>query len=419
MTTYAGPPIRSLLSILLLCLWIGTQVAHAATVNATSCSQTDVQNAVNSANNGDTVVVSGTCSIAWGSAVSIPGTKGITVNGGGNVTLTLNGFNIAQNSSTSSRITGFNFTSPGNGNGGAFALKIGGSPTNAPYRIDHNKFTSSAQAVYVEVDGNGPGLIDHNSFTAGSGSEMIHNMGANPGGLACNMTGWSNDVVPGSSLMVFIEDNTYTNANPGYAYGASAVQSYYGARTVFRHNTLYLTQIDQHGTAGAEWTRWWEIYNNTFTTKSGDNQGVYIVLRGGSGVAFNNAHTGPDAGYGGLQMQDESGQLCGRVGHGINDTSSPAYFWGNTDTNTSDGKMMVESDPGITYFVSASQPSTLTRCESAADVSAGCPVSYSYKPYVYPYPLDANGLPSPSGSSSSSPGPQTPAPPTNLSGTVH
>ena len=128
MTTYAGPPIRSLLSILLLCLWIGTQVAHAATVNATSCSQTDVQNAVNSANNGDTVVVSGTCSIAWGSAVSIPGTKGITVNGGGNVTLTLNGFNIAQNSSTSSRITGFNFTSPGNGNGGAFALKMAALP---------------------------------------------------------------------------------------------------------------------------------------------------------------------------------------------------------------------------------------------------------------------------------------------------
>ena len=59
-------------------------------------------------------------------------------------------------------------------------------------------------------------------------------------------------------------------------------------------------------------------------------------MRGGSGVAFNNAHSGPDAGFGGLQMQDESGQLCGRVGHGINDTSSPAYFWGNTDTNTSD-----------------------------------------------------------------------------------
>jgi hypothetical protein len=34
--------------------------------------------------------------------------------------------------------------------------------------------------------------------------------------------------------MVFIEDNTFDNTDTTYIY--SAVQSYYGARTVFRYN---------------------------------------------------------------------------------------------------------------------------------------------------------------------------------------
>jgi hypothetical protein len=37
-----------------------------------------------------------------------------------------------------------------------------------------------------------------------------------------------------------------------------------------------------------------------------------------------------------------------------------------------------------------SHPSTLTRCQTAADVTAGCPVTYTYTPYTYPHPLDTS-----------------------------
>ena len=46
-------------------------------------------------------------------------------------------------------------------------------------------------------------------------------------------------------------------------------------------------------------------------------------------------------------------------------------------------------------YSSAGQPSTMQRCESAADLSAGCPVTYTFTPLTYPYPLDSNGLPNP------------------------
>src|SRR4029453_1695883 len=54
-------------------------VARAATVSVASCSQSAVQAAVNSAQNGDTVAVpSGTCT--WSSAIELP-TKDLTLMG--------------------------------------------------------------------------------------------------------------------------------------------------------------------------------------------------------------------------------------------------------------------------------------------------------------------------------------------------
>lgn len=56
--------------------------SEAATINATSCLQSDVQNAINSASNEDIVTVpAGNCS--WSSGVSIPNTKALTLQGAG------------------------------------------------------------------------------------------------------------------------------------------------------------------------------------------------------------------------------------------------------------------------------------------------------------------------------------------------
>jgi len=121
------------------------------------------------------------------------------------------------------------------------------------------------------TSGNGPGLIDHNAFTAGCASEIIHNLG---GG------GWSDDVVPGSLNMLFIEDNTFTNAGGGCV--VQAEEGYTNSRGVFRHNTLFGVANDVHG--GTNGGRWWEFYENIYNLGNLGSLPNFIQFRGGSGL---------------------------------------------------------------------------------------------------------------------------------------
>jgi len=173
-----------------------------------------------------------------------------------------------------------------------------------------------------------------------------------------------------------------------------------------RHNRSNFSQVDQHGTVGLPWARWWEIYENTFYSR-GLNQCCYMALRGGSGVVWGNIHADTNEVRGGIGLHVEatgcsganqpSGYpVTGQIGRGINQKVSPAYFWNNSSD------MPVEVGQGgrclaqnFDYFVSSSQLAKLRRCESRADQVAGCPVAYSYTPFPYPFPLDGNGLPSP------------------------
>lgn len=384
---------------------------HANTINAVSCSLTDAQNAVNSANNGDTVVIpSGVCS--WGGGtVTIPTTKGITLSG---TAVTITGsshITINANATTTTRVTGFILTGawPCCGNS---AIAAYGSPGQATYRIDHNTITGDPATngqTLIQIQNNGPGLIDHNTLSAPNNSEVIHNFGLGSNGN----NGWVDDVVPGSSQMVFVEDNTITNT--GTSFLCSAVQSYYGARTVIRHNTLSFCQVDQHGTAGNVGARWWEIYENTFQP-GGNNQSNYAQIRAGSGVFFNNHVVGVNTGPAIAQFaeEDTSAPQCDttnniclyQIGRGVyptnppaNDgTSSPAYYWGNDSTINLQLNGMTSNTSVVTnrdFFSSTTQPATLKRCESSADVTAGCPVSYSYTPFAYPHPLQSVASPLP------------------------
>src|SRR5262249_5758484 len=144
-----------------------------------------------------------------------------------------------------------------------------------------------------DISGNAPGLIDHNSFNAPTNSEMIHQLGLGPS----DNSGWTDDIIPGSSNAVYIEDNTFKNndpslvtSNPAYFWGNSAIQGYYGARTVLRYNNFSMSQIDMHG--GVIGARWWEVYDNTWSVVTNGNQDRYIGMRAGSGVIFNNHETG-------------------------------------------------------------------------------------------------------------------------------
>jgi hypothetical protein len=76
-------------------------------------------------------------------------------------------------------------------------------------------------------------------------------------------SGCKDGIVPGGPGAVYLEDCRSINndpnldtANPAYFWGNSAIQPYYGARTVFRHNYLHMSHVDQHGTGGMIGVRW-------------------------------------------------------------------------------------------------------------------------------------------------------------------
>jgi hypothetical protein len=342
-------------------------------VTAASGSSPDVQAAIDAAPNGATInVPAGVWS--WATPVTLPATKGITLSGSG---ATVTGKVVLnQNATTSSRVTGFAFVTPTTTPYVGNDLAVSGSPSSAPFRVDHNTFTStSGGSVLVDISGNAPGLLDHNAFNAPANSEMIHQLGLGPS----DSSGWMDDIVPGSASAVYLEDNTFTNndpallnTNPAYFYGNSAIQGYYGCRTVLRHNTFSMSQIDMHGgTLGA---RWWEVYANTFTTVPNGNQDRYVGMRAGSGVIFDNHKVGPmDEGGGSINLALEATDAFAyRPGRGKNLTLDPAYVWGN------DAVMPVTSGSEIvlgTDFYEVARP--------------------AYAAFRYPYPLTSAGLPDP------------------------
>jgi len=357
-----------ILSKTLLALMVSTGIAGAYTSNngvfSTNGSTSDVQAAINAAAAGNTVMVPAGSFSGWNINVSTP----VVLQGAGQGSTTIqgNGINAVLSvnaTGTAARITGFTF------DGG------------------------TTQSILVQFSGNSPELVDHCTFIGGNASEMIHNMGMGPS----DVSGWTNDLTPGSANALYIEDCTFTK-NPladQYFWGTSAIQGYYGARTVIRHCTFNYCQIDQHGNVGLVGARWWEFYNNTFYVPSNGNQSNFFALRGGSGVVFNNHMSGgPNVGGGTIELYSDNTNDPATDGPGagifINGAPSftvlsPAYIWGNDSTMpvTSGSSNIVE---GRDYFVSSTQPTSMKISETAAQAAKGGSV-YSYAPYVYPHPL--------------------------------
>jgi hypothetical protein len=390
-TDYTGP--KSMLIKILSLSFLIAFGAEAAT-NDREGSATEIQHRINAAANGAVVKIPAG-SFTWERGITIEG-KGVTLEGEGQGVTTIRNasghslISVSCGSRSSTRITGLTLL-------GDHAVAISGSKASAPYRVDHCTFDdgTTAQAILVEVRGNGPGLIDQCKFVAGAASEMIHNYGMG----AENTSGWSDEVIPGSAAAVYIEDCIFSK-NPladQYFWGTAAIQSYYGARTVMRYCQLNYCHIDQHGNKPPLYgARWWEFYNNTFSVPPNGNQSNYFALRGGSGVVFNNhVSGGPNAGAGQIQLYSNetiNPPLCG-PGAGIfvngNRSNSPVYIWGN------DAEMEVVSGSsnaiaGRDFLVSATQPARLMRYQQASDNST---TTYSYTPFEYPHPLrrgDAN-----------------------------
>ena len=369
--------------IKLFCLSFLMAFSANAAVYESDGSAADVQRKINSAADRAVVKIPAG-SFVWAQGVTIAG-KGVTLEGAGAGLTTIKNasghplISVSSISRSGTRITGVTFV------GSDHVLLIVGPKNSAPYRVDHCSFDDGAlQAIFVEVGGNGPGLIDECQFVAGSASEMIHNYGLG----ADNASGWSDDIAPGSGGALYIEDCTFSK-NPlsdKYFWGTSAVQGYWGSRTVMRHCILNACQIDQHGTKGMIGARWFEFYDNTFYTPPGMYQSNSFDLRGGSGVVFNNVSTGSNLqpGGAGIDLRDENGgDRPLYLGRGIHQNYSPVYLWNNDPAMkvfSGSSNVVAKRD----FFVSMTQPSKLLRFEQATDNGS---TTYSYTPCQYPHPL--------------------------------
>lgn len=389
--------------------------SKAANINAASCSQTDVQSAINAAADGDRVLVpAGSCT--WTTTISWSG-KDLTLegNGIGSTIITINGPTPAiESNATASRVTGFEFILTSGDN----ILYMRGQG----FRVDHNKFTNSTGSrkvgVYV-AGGTGishpTGVVDNNDFF----NCRVLLLGTLAlGGLTAN-TIWASDALLGNADaqtgVVYVEDNIFTRTISG-----NTMDTNYAGRYVFRYNTVSASNIEVHSLQGCAMptpagnseraSRSWEVYENTFDAPSGF--WVAAFIRGATGVMFNNTITGYSNGIliDNRRSFSNAGAPCGQCGNGdlvghdgdidppnngwwcrdqigrgkdaflLTDSANypaqaddPAYFW----NNTLDGSPV---SPIVDDALSA------THIQEGRDYFDGT-AKPGYTPFAYPHPL--------------------------------
>jgi hypothetical protein len=363
-------------------------------------------------------------------------TKGITLNGNGCVitfttvsSIQVGVLALYPDTVASLTVTGFTFQTcfPD----GQYPIGVhlaSGPPYDQAFRIYNNTFSDNgAGGTCIEFSGLGPGLVDHNAFTTSvSASEVIHLIGGSASCTSC----WTEDVVPGSANMIIFENDVWTESS-GYC---QVEEGNYGAVFVIRYSTFNSCQGDVHG--GPPSNRWVELYHNTYNNCC--SSGSDYDFRGGSGMIWGNSRTGTAQGNTSVGPICGSSDTCGsypvqyQFGMGLKGTNyTPVYIWGNDSsiqsTSNNDSTLV---QVGSAYnvcsglsgdlcnaIVTTSAPSSWLRCESAADISAGCPVTYSYTPYTYPHPMDdcpASTFGTVSGGCAA-----PPSPPTNVAAVAH
>lgn len=279
--------------------------SHATTINVVnangqpSCEQADVQAAINAASDGDIVSMStGTCK--WTIQVSMTN-KGITIQGAGidqtiivdNVTNYKSPLQIIMTQDKAFRITGLTFdaTQAQALNHSWGQIQITGIAKG--WRVDHIKIDNMSY-VGIAVAGSGGetyGLIDNSIFNkylsySASGVYILGNMSGTPKGDAS----WDLTYTPGTANAVYIENNIFNC----YGMGNGGIDAYGGARYVFRYNQVNGTNVNHHGfdSGGYASPHTFEIYNNTFNNTGSNIFTTIGLLRGGTGVIFNNTITG-------------------------------------------------------------------------------------------------------------------------------
>jgi hypothetical protein len=396
---------------LILALLVLVGVAHATVRTAATCAAADFNTQITASADGDTVqgpASPGT--VTWSTNITF--TKNIILNGRGCI-VTSSGSNIINATTTATASTHLeieNFTFNGTANG---KVTVRFSPTGQTWLVHDNTFNGCDACI--QTNGFGGGVIYHNTLT--DATALAEEITINGGGGPSDMTGRTNDVTPGGLNLVYIEGNTITGTTTSnYAF----FQTYYGGRFVARFNDFINAGVETHGSSpgtctGENGARWFEFYNNHHTHPNGNT--VPIKIRGGSGIIFGNDTTVsgqniiltddcPSGTWPIQAMLSQGIEPAASTGTSTSDPTkwNPLYAWNNPGfTALVQGTTLVQvgsaalvcSNPGskcdgIVTTPAKTFPTSLLRCESAADVTAGCPVTYSYSPAACPNP--ATGL---------------------------
>jgi len=361
-----------------LFLFICVPSAYADTHAAASCSVIDVTSAITAASDGDTVTIpSGTCS--WATSVSIPSSKGITLQGAGiGSTIIQDGTGAYSNvlrvyTATASqpvRVTAIEFDAQATVKSGLYSqIYVSGDAPD--FRIDNCKFDDmKSRGIIAHAGGNELyGLIDHCEFVApyAAGVQGVTTLGEGPeSGIQ-----WTRAYTPGTANAIYTEDCTFT-----YSYlNDGATDNYGGARYVFRNNIVNGTMMGGHH--GADSGGYYsghtaEYYNNVMT--SDEYRGIYY--RGGTGFIFNNTFTGTISRpidtsnyctcYGISSCSSYWGQCdtypcTQQVGRTTGEVLAPLYTWNNTETAG-------EVDIDVYNFSGCSSPSVYDHIQEERDI---------------------------------------------------
>jgi hypothetical protein len=377
-------------SLLLLC-----GPAFAATINAASCSQTDVASAIASASAGDTVTVpAGTC--AWTSHT----VTGITLIGAGKgssggTVITSGTVTVTKHATQNTRFSGFRMT------GTDDHILITGSASNKPFRVDHVYMTlSNTMTLYVRANG---GLIDHVDFYSSSATY------ADTIKLMLDPSEWSSSWTAAQSMgtadtngdkNIYFEDDTWTNFNE------IAFDCDNGSRAVVRHSTMTDSGFTAHGggsgTSGNDTSsvgcRHMEFYNNAFVRVSNAAAvNKWIWWRGNGGVFANNvvprADSPDGSSYPGkpeivmsVGCQQGSYPIRYAVGQSTDTPDAtpdyPTLIFGNTGSGTTDGDFLsIRENPNN----ACASPGTYIQAGRDYQTSN----TWGWAPYTYPHPLQS------------------------------
>jgi hypothetical protein len=301
---------RWMFCALLLIVLFGSE-AHAGTVTAASCNQSDVSKALSSATAGGTTVIipAGTCT--WSSTLSytqvgnliIQGSGNQSTLGGGDQTIIVDNvsktgspnqsLSIHTISNATFRITAITFQggTPKTIQGFAGSLRIDGNSQSV--RVDHMHFWN-LNDVGVQLDGWEYGVVDHCVFDLGSTLGTVFGVRAEHDTWNNDNNGngsWSDLPYFGTNKAIYVENNvfncTYFESTGFGCYGGDDEN---GAHFVLRDNTFNDTYVLIHDMASDERApRMFEIYQNTFNnTDPSKALASAIQVRTGTGMIWGN-----------------------------------------------------------------------------------------------------------------------------------